>query len=43
VEVELHLVDWLPLLVDARYHDDFDGLSRVNKFRTLGLGTRLFW
>lgn len=42
VEVELHLVDWLPLVADARYHDNFeDGPN--NYFRTLGLGTRLSW
>jgi len=42
VEVELHLVDWLPLVVDARYHDDFEDRPN-NYFRTLGLGTRLAW
>ena len=42
-EVELRLVDWLPLVVDARYHDDFDTDRPNNYFRTLGLGTRLSW
>lgn len=41
-EVELRLVDGLPLVVDARYHDDFEGVSSAN-FKTLGLGTRLSW
>jgi hypothetical protein len=42
VEVEVHLVDWLALVVDARFHDfDFDPTN--NSFRTLGLGTRLSW
>jgi hypothetical protein len=42
VEVELRLLDWLPLVLDARYHDDFE--DRPDKyFRTLGLGTRLSW
>jgi hypothetical protein len=42
VELELRLVDWLPLVVDARYHDDFEDRPN-NYFRTLGLGTRLSW
>lgn len=42
VEMELHLVDRLPLVLDARYHDNFDD-NPNNYFRTLGLGTRLFW
>ncbi len=41
-EVELRLVDWLPLVVDARYHDDFEDRAN-NYFRTVGLGTRLYW
>jgi len=43
VEVGLNFVDWLPLVVDARYHDDFDIDQANNNFRTLGLGTRLSW
>lgn len=42
LEVELNLVDWLPLVVDARYHLNLDGIQNA-KFRTLGLGTRLSW
>nr|WP_275900270.1 outer membrane beta-barrel protein [Pyxidicoccus trucidator] len=42
VEVELNLVDGLALVADARYHDDFEDRPN-NYFRTLGLGTRLFW
>jgi hypothetical protein len=40
VEVELRLVDWLPLVVDARYHNDLDD---GHDFQMLGLGTRLSW
>jgi hypothetical protein len=43
VELGLHLLDWLPLVVDARYHDDFDVDQSNNNFRTLGVGTRLSW
>lgn len=42
VEVELRLVDWLPLVADVRLHDDFSRESN-QYFRTLGLGTRLSW
>ena len=42
VEVELRLMDWLFLVADARHHDDL-GVESAPYFRTLGLGTRLFW
>jgi hypothetical protein len=46
-EVEVRLVDWLRLVLDARYHDNvhnfsFEGDPHHN-YKTLGLGARLTW
>lgn len=48
-QVEIHLKDWLPLVVDVRLHEDLFELSwRMEDFshrhyRSLGLGTRFTW
>ncbi|MBN1208769.1 MAG: hypothetical protein JXB05_28160 [Myxococcaceae bacterium] len=42
-EVELRLVEWLPLAVDVRYHDNVQNLSVDPRHLTVGLGSRLSW
>jgi hypothetical protein len=43
-EVELNLVEWLPLAVDARYHDNLQNLGGVDPHHlTVGLGSRISW
>ncbi|MBN1204847.1 MAG: hypothetical protein JXB05_07980 [Myxococcaceae bacterium] len=46
-EVELDVTDWLPLVIDARFHENllsgfFEDAPDQN-YRSLGLGTRLTW
>jgi hypothetical protein len=48
-EVEVRFTDWLPLVIDARLHEDLFSLDLKMEryshqhYRSLGLGTRLTW
>jgi hypothetical protein len=46
-EVEVRFAEWLPLFLDARYHDNVHNFSYDDNphrnYKTLGLGWRLRW